>query len=94
MCVQTLASITVLSATWHLEMLCSLRAELFSVHPLFHSQEMGMNYLFRIWKQQKATMKDLMWEKTTSSLKLSETKQSRLRDKEIFETTWNLRTIQ
>lgn len=32
--------------------------------------------------------RDLLWEKTTSSLKLSKTNQNRLRDKEIFETTW------
>lgn len=32
--------------------------------------------------------RDLLWEKTTSSLKLSKTNQSRLRDKKIFETIW------
>lgn len=56
MCVQTLPSITAVSAPWHLERLCSLRAELFSVHSLLHTREMAMNYLFRIWKQQESTV--------------------------------------
>lgn len=39
MCVQTSPSISAVSAPWHLERLCSLRAELSSVHPLLHAQE-------------------------------------------------------
>lgn len=56
MCVQTSPIISAVSDPWHLQRLCSLRAEPSSVHPLLHPQETGMNYLFRTWKHQESTV--------------------------------------
>lgn len=93
MCVQTLPSVTAVSAPWHLERLCSLRAELFSVHPpRLHTQEMGMNYLFRIWKQQESPVERPCERENNFILKLSKTNQSRLR--KYLKQPENLRTIQ